>query len=89
MTPSEQLALSQKYTARPVACVPTPDGFAVFRCRGAERELLGIVPDAQSLWELLTIAFSEAQADRLAALAQEATRSRAAPVINLDLDFEL
>lgn len=89
MTPSEQQALSQKYTARPVACVPTPDGLAVFRCRGADRELLAIAPDAQALWDLLTAEFSQAQAAREAALAQEAAKARAAPVLDLDLDFSL
>jgi len=53
MTPDEQTALSRKYIPLPLAFVPVEGGIAIFLCRGGDRELLELAPDASTLWTVI------------------------------------
>lgn len=88
-SPARQQAESAKYTPLQHVVVPTCDGLAVFRCRGAERQLIGIFGQPDDLAGYFVQHFGEqrriceAERLRLESLARD-------PLSDLDLkDIQL
>lgn len=89
MPPARQSAESAKYLPAQHVVVPTCDGLAVYRCRGAAREFIQIFDQPDDLAGYFVRHFTEAEANhrheqmRLETLARD-------PLAGLDLgDLEL
>lgn len=83
--PDTQAALSRKHIPLPHSVVPVTGGYALFECRGAERRLVAILPDAAALADYLSAHY--AQASAAASAAQERAASRRLPIIEIDFSL--
>ena len=85
-SPAHQQAESAKYVPQKHLVVPTCDGLALYRCRGAERYLVGIFDQPDDLAGYFIEHFSEMQlasrreTERRASLARD-------PLAGLELEL--
>lgn len=83
-SPALQAAESAKYVPAQHVVVPTCDGLAVYRCRGAARELISIFDQPDDLAGYFVQHFTAAQADCRAEQVRAASR-KIDPLADLDL----